>query len=236
VAASILLIDNDLAVIERMRPILELEGYRVVPATPGLEAIRRTLVDDLGLVILGMTSREEDWAFCRRLLTFLEIPLFLLLSSDNELDRTRALELGADDCMMKPALLVEMIARVRALLRRHAPAVSRKQQSFFVDGDLVVDLTRREVRLDGEPVALTPTEFRLLACFVRHVGEVLSYERLTMHVWGPNQGGGRATIKQYVHHLRRKLEPDPSRPQRFVTQWGEGYVFKPVAAELWERS
>jgi DNA-binding response OmpR family regulator len=231
VAVKVILIDNDTTLMERIRPILELEGYGVTSAVPGPDAIRKTAVEDVGLVILGIASREEDWAFCRRLLSFVESPLLLLLSSDDELDRARALDLGADDCMIKPARLVELVARVRALLRRHAMATPRRQQSFFVDGNLVVDLTRREVRLDDEPVALTPTEFRLLACFVRHAGQVLAHERLSMQVWGPAQAVRRDTLKQCVHHLRRKLEVDPSRPQRIVTRWGEGYLFQPVAGE-----
>jgi DNA-binding response OmpR family regulator len=229
VAVSVLLIDNDTSLTERIRPILELEGYCVTSVMPGPDAIRRTAVGDLALVILGITSREEEWAFCRRLLGFVESPLLLLLSSDDELDRARALDLGADDCMIKPARLVELVARVRALLRRNAMAIPRSQQSFFVDGNLVVDLTRREVRLDDEPVALTPTEFRLLACFVRHAGQVMPHERLSMQVWGSAQGVRRDTLKQCVHHLRRKLEVDPSHPQRIVTRWGEGYLFQSVA-------
>lgn len=230
--ARILLIDKDTVTIERVRPALEREGYRVSEARPGLDAIRMTLSGDLGLVILGMEVDEEDWNFCHRLLTFLDIPLLLLLGSDDDLDRVRALDLGADDCMFKPALLVELIARVRALLRRNSGAIPRKHTSFFVDDNLAIDLTRREVRLDGEPVAMTPTEFRLLACFVRHVGEVLSHDRLATQVWGPSQARGRDTIKQYVHHLRQKLEPDPSQPRRLVTRWGEGYMFQPVTGEV----
>jgi two-component system KDP operon response regulator KdpE len=232
VAASILLIDSDRATIERVQPILELEGYEVIPATPGPEAMRHMSTGGPGLVILGMISCEEDWAFCRRLLAFLDIPLFLLLASDSELDRTRALELGADDCMIKPALMVEVVARVRALLRRNDRPMMRQERSFFVDGDLVVDLARREVRLDGEPVALTPTEFRLLSCFVRHVGEVMSHERLAMDVWGREPEATREALKRYVHHLRRKLERDPRRPRRIVTQWGEGYLFQATAGEV----
>lgn len=230
--ARILLIDDDIVTIERVCPVLEREGYRVSEAGPGLEAIRMTLAGDLELVILGMEVEEEDWNFCRRLLTFLDIPLLLLLDSQDDLDRVRALDLGADDCMFKPALLVELTARVRALLRRNAGAIPRKHTSFFVDGNLAIDLTRREVRLNDEPVAMTPTEFRLLACFVRHVGEVLSHDRLAMQVWGPGQARGRDTIKQYVHHLRQKIEPDPGQPRRLVTRWGEGYMFQPVTGEF----
>jgi len=131
--------------------------------------------------------------------------------------------------MFKPILPAELVARMRALLRREKLQVSRQQQSFFVDGDLVVDLTRQEVRRDDEPVALTSTELRLLCCLVGWEGEVLSHERLMREVWGPEQMGRHAAVKQYIHRLRQKLEPDPTHPQRIVTRWGEGYLFKRLA-------
>ena len=117
------------------------------------------------------------------------------------------------------------------MLCRDASDFTRRQRSFFVDGDLVVDRTRREVRLNDEPVALTPLEFRLLTCLVRHEGEVLPQERLLSLVWGPECEDPSGTLKQYIHHLRQKLEMDPSRPRRVVTRWGEGHMFQRLPAK-----
>ena len=130
----------------------------------------------------------------------------------------------------KPILMVEFVARVRALLLRDPLVLSRRQRRFLMDGDLMADLVRREVRLNDEPVALTPIEFRILACLVRHEGKMLPQERLESLVWGPNHVGSANTVRQHIHHLRRKLEPDPSHRQRIVTRWGEGYLFQRRAA------
>ncbi|MCL7454602.1 MAG: response regulator transcription factor [Anaerolineae bacterium] len=193
---------------------------------PGLDAIRTMLAGQPDLVILGMRPQEASWQFCCQLLTFLDRPLLLLLAGNDGLDRVRGLELGADDCMGKPLLTVELIARVRALLRRTADQEQLSGRSFFVDRDLIVDLARREVRVNDIPVRLTATEFRFLRCFVTHAGEVLSHERLALHVWGSEQGSPRDSIKLYIHQLRQKLEPDPSHPRRIVTRRGEGYLFR----------
>jgi DNA-binding response OmpR family regulator len=221
-----LVIDNDQAAVQMLRPALVEEGFEVAHQCVGLNAIRSLLVDQPDIVILGMTPLDADWQFCRRLVTFLDAPLLLLLSTDSELDLVRGLELGADDCMRKPILTAELVARVRALLRRSTSRPSWRGRSYFVDQGLVVDLTRSEVWLDEQPVALTPTEFKLLSCLTMHAGEVLSHERLMLHVWGSECPGWRDAIKLYVHHLRQKLERDPSRPQRIVTRRGRGYVFQ----------
>jgi DNA-binding response OmpR family regulator len=224
--SRILIICEEQAAMPECRPELIHEGFQVDQVAPGLDAIRRILTDSPDLVILGMKPREEAWQFCRQLLTFSDKPLLVLLSGNDRLDRTKGLELGADDCMIKPILQVELIARVRALLRRNAAGAYRTRQSFFEDGDLVIDLGRREVRLDGRPVRLTPTELRFLWCLVMHAGEVLSHERLSTQVWGAADINAKGSIKLYVHQLRQKLEPDPRHPQRIVTRRGEGYMFQ----------
>jgi DNA-binding response OmpR family regulator len=226
VTANVLIIDDDVVVVKELQPAFMQAGYRVDHVVPGLDALRKMLKDEPDLVILGINSEEKGWHFCRRLLTFLDKPLLLLLSTANTLDGVKGLELGADDYMIKPVLTVEAIARARALLRRSKSRSRRSRQSYFVDEDLVIDLTRRQVWLNGHPVALTPTEFKFLSCFTKHVGEVLSHERLMLNVWGPSYAGARDAIKLYVHQLRQKLEVDPRRPRRILTRRGEGYVFR----------
>ena len=226
--ASILFIDEHPSAQNELCPALGQEGYRVAHAAPGLPAMRMMLIGEPDLVILGVDCREGDWNFCDRVLNFLDKPLLLLLRTSNPLDQVKGLELGADDCMMRPVSTVELLARVRALLRRQNFINQRAQRGYFVDDDLVIDTMRREVRLNGQPVALTPTEYRILSCFTQHVGEVLSHERLTIQVWGPDCSEARDSIKQYVHQLRQKLEPNPRHPQRILTRRGEGYLFQPL--------
>jgi len=231
VTTSILLIDKDRATHNSLQPVLIQDGYAVTQAQPGVDAIRKMLVEEPDLVILGIESQEKDWQFCSRLLSFLDRPLLLLLSTRNRLDRVKALEMGADDCMIKPILLAELTARARALIRRSTNQNHRQRRSYFVDGDLVIDLTRREVRLNDEPISLTPTEFRVLSCFTNHVGEVLPHDRILTHVWGPDYLGSRDILKLYVHNLRQKLESNPKQPQRILTRRGEGYLFTRLPAE-----
>jgi two-component system, OmpR family, KDP operon response regulator KdpE len=228
--ATILLIEHDLATIKDIQPVLVQEGYSVEHVLPGPLALRATLSQKPDLVILGLQPQESEWQFCRRLLSVLDCPLFLLLSNGHELDRVKGLDLGANDCMAKPVLLIELVARVRALLRRNASSSSWRQRSYFKDGDLIVDLTRRQVQISDKPVALTAMEFRILSCLVSHAGEAVSHEQLLAQVWGPEHGGSHNVLKQHIHHLRRKLEPDPNHPLRIVTQRGEGYMLRRSAA------
>jgi two-component system KDP operon response regulator KdpE len=225
-SAKVLLVDHDLGSVCDVQPVLAREGYQVDHDVPCRAVIRRIVVDDPDLLIVGVDP--GSWGFCRQLLTFVDQPVLLLLSSQDKMERVKGLDLGADDCMAKPVHLVELVARVRALLRRDRANGSRRERSYFVDGELVVDLSRREVRLADRPVALTPTELRLLSCLAQHVGEVLSHERLLQEVWGPGYGGSANLVKQHVHHLRQKLEADPHHPQRIVTRWGEGYLLQRI--------
>lgn len=218
--ADILLIDDEDIVTDSVRPVLSREGYRVNCATPGMSAIRKMLMDQPDLVILGIDPSEEGWQFCHQLLTFLESPLLLLLATDNEKDRIKALRLGADTCMVKPVRLGELVARVQALLRR--------RKNRFVDGALVVDFDREQAWLGEKLLALTPTEFQVLCCLVQHAGEVVPYNQLLARVWGPDRKDSHNLVKSYIHHLRQKLEPDPRHPQRIVTRLREGYVLQRI--------
>ena len=226
-ATKVFIVGNDVEIIRELRPILDREGYQVEHCLLDRDAVRRILMEDPDLVILGIDPTDGDWRFCRRLVPLLEQPLFLLLASREELDQVRGLDMGADDCMVKPVLLLELVARVRALLRRNQSAPGLRRD-LFMDGDLVVDLTRKEVKLADQPVSLTPTEYRLLACFVQRPGQVLSRDRLLAEVWGPRHKDARGLVKQHVHHLRKKIEPDPGRPRHIVTERGLGYRFQVV--------
>jgi len=228
--AFILLIDDDVEMIQRIQPILAHEGYQVSHAVPGPLAFRTALLEEPDLVILGIRSQEREWQFFRRLISVLDSPLFLLLSNANELDRVKGLDLGADDCMVRPASLVELVARVRALLRRDNSVPSWRKRSYFVDGDLVVDLTKRSVLLNNRQVALTTIEFRILSCLVGNVGAVVPHERLSAQVWGAGYLESNDLIRAHIFQLRQKLEADPSHPQRIVTRRGEGYMLQRIAA------
>jgi two-component system KDP operon response regulator KdpE len=209
-----------------VQPALAHEGYFVEHTLPGRNALRQILLREPDLVILGINIHNGEWRFCRQLLTFLESPLLLLLTGADKLDRVHGLDMGADSCIFKPVHIPELLAQVRALLRQNPPGRSRQEQSYLVDDDLEVDLARREVRLNGEPIALTATEFRVLACLVRHRGQVISHDRLQSEVWGRARTNRQSSLKQYIHHLRTKIEPDPSHPQRIITRRGEGYMLR----------
>ena len=230
-AANILLIENDVEVVEQVLPVLARAGYHVDQARPGRAALRQVLIDEPDLVILGIKANENGWRFCRRFLPFLDQPTLLLLSTAERLDRVRALDLGADDCMIKPASTVELMARVRALLRRDFSEVPQTRHHYFRDGNLVVDVVHEETWLDDEPVRLSQTEFQILSCLAQCAGEVVPYERLLVQVWGTGHGRSRHLLKQHIHNLRQKLEPNPRRPRRIVTRWGEGYMLKRIALE-----
>jgi len=178
------------------------------------------------LVILGLEKANGQWAFCRQLLDCFDGALFLLLNADTEAQRAKGLSMGATDCLGKPVPIVEFTARVRAILRRDPNHPARAARTFFVDGDLTVDLSRQAVWRDGHPVSLTPTEFRILTCFLHNRDQLLHPTRLLAEVWGPDHDRKPETLWTHIHNLRHKLEPDPAQPQRIVYRPRKGYVFQ----------
>ena len=204
------------------------EGYEVDTVTTLHQGLRRLFRHPPHVVIIDVslvTSSWDGWEACRRIREVSEVPILLLTAYGEAGSKVRGLALGADDCLARPFSMEELIARVKALLRRRGPSGGKKRLVFYVDEELWVDFHRREVRVGGKPVRLTAREFDLLGFLVHHPNQVLSHEQLRQ-VWGLGHRDVKAgAVRHYIWRLRQKLEEDPRDPQRIVTEPGVGYRF-----------
>jgi two-component system, OmpR family, KDP operon response regulator KdpE len=223
--ARILVVDDEPQILRSLRTTLASHGYDVQTAATGEEAL--AAVDGrlpdlvvLDLVLPGLSGLEV----CRHLRARSSLPILVLSARGDERDKVAALDLGADDYLTKPFGVNELLARIRAALRR---AVGARGPSAVVEaGALWVDFDRRQVTLDGAEVRLTPTEFDLLKVLVANAGRVLTHGYLLRTVWGPEYEGESQLLRVFIGQLRRKVERDPSRPQHILTDPGVGYRFR----------
>jgi two-component system alkaline phosphatase synthesis response regulator PhoP len=206
---------------------LRFEGYQTVSATNGEDALALALSDAPDLVLLDiMMPRMSGWDVCRELRRRgVDVPVIMLTARGAEVDRVLGLELGADDYVTKPFSLRELLARVRAVLRRPGP---RQKFEEFAFGDVRIRLRGRQVFKAGREVRMTRKEFDLLVFLVEHRGEVVTRERLLDEVWGYEQFPTTRTVDTHVLRLRRKFEADPDRPRWILTVHGQGYKFATV--------
>jgi two-component system KDP operon response regulator KdpE len=167
----------------------------------------------------------DGWEVCRRLVEISNVPILMLTARGAEADIVKGLRLGADDYLAKPFSVAEFTARIQALLRRAGSRSQTDKPDAYSVGNLTIDLSRRLVMRGGEVVDLTPTEFKLLQCFVTHRDRVLPHQFLLTEVWGPEYSGETSYLKLYVSYLRKKIEEDPANPELIVTEWGVGYRF-----------
>ena len=226
---KILVVEDEPEVRDLLRNILEPEGYQVTTAADGQLGLRALFADRPSLVITDLTMPNVDgWALLERIREVSEIPVIILTAAGGEPATVRGLQIGADDYLTKPFRSAELLARVKAVLRRSKPD-SGMAQEIYQDPALYVDFGRPEVRLRGRLVDLTPQEFRLLAALVRHAGSVLSPERLLDMSWGVSDGGPE-NVRVYIGYLRRKLEYDPKRPELIRSIRGFGYRYSPPRA------
>lgn len=227
---TILVAEDEPKIVEVLRLYLERDGYQVEAATDGaaaLQAFRRKMPD---LVLLDLNLPELDGLeVCRQIRRGSSTPIIMLTARDEEADKLIGLELGADDYVTKPFKPREVVARIRAVLRRAAP--SQPSDEVLRAGDIVLDPARHEVRRGGEALDLTPTEFRLLEALMRSPGRAYSRLQLLDLVQGEAFEGYERTIDAHVKNLRQKIEPDPSRPSRILTVYGVGYKFAEPAGE-----
>jgi two-component system KDP operon response regulator KdpE len=200
-------------------------GCHVIIAMSGEGALEHFAAELVDAVILDVSMPPPDgMEVCRRIRAISDVPILMLTVHSTILDKVRALDLGADDYLTKPFDHLELLARLRALLRRSSRAVSTPEP-LFVSGDLAIDFTAHEVCLRGQAVRLTPTEYRLLEELARHAGTVLSHETLLARVWGPEWVTDPHYLTVFIQRLRRKLDDDPTCPRYIETQRGFGYRF-----------
>lgn len=223
---KILFIDDDTHLLKLVELSLKEDGYQVITAEDGARGLKQAFNTQPDLVLLDVMMPDMDgWEALSRLRAMSDLPIVMLTAKDEQADIVKGLNLGADDYIVKPFNTDELMARIAAALRRaRLPATSEKVAAY-ADDYLSIDFARRRVMVEGEPVSLTPTEFRLLTCLVRHAGRVVPHKMLLREVWGPEYIDETQYLKLYVRYLREKIEKDPSNPEYILTEWGEGYYF-----------
>jgi len=222
----VLVVDDEPRMIRFIRMNLELEGYRVVEACNGLEALDKVRTDLPDLVILDVMMPELDgFETLEMLREVSNVPVIMLTVRADEDDKVRGLELGADDYVTKPFGARELASRVKAVLRRTRGPVAPEKAILRIDDRLSVDFNNREVIVEGQRIKLRPTEFRLLYHLIENTGWVVPHETLLAKVWGYEYREEIHYLRLYVAYLRQKIEPDPSRPRYIFTERGAGYRF-----------
>jgi DNA-binding response OmpR family regulator len=227
--ATIMLVDDEESIQKLLTYPLQREGYRVVQARDGEEALKRFSEQPVDLVVLDvMLPRVDGLEVCRRLRTDSAVPIIMLTARDDEVDKVLGLELGADDYITKPFSIREFRSRIRAVLRRATLVAERREQSdgaIVADG-LAIDPAKRTVTAAGEPVQLTYVEFEVLHTLALHPGRVYTRQALLEAVWGDSAYREPRTIDVHIRHLREKIEPDPREPVYIFTVRGVGYRFR----------
>ncbi len=234
--ASILVVDDEMPFLESLRFSLERQGYHVLTASDGLSGLRIARAEKPDLIILDvMLPGMDGFKVCQALRRDSDVPVIMLTARDDETDKVVGLELGADDYVTKPFGLRELLARVRAVLRRREGltdgatadadgVIPRTEGMTFAN--LVVSPQERRVLLNGEEVPLRPREFDLLTYLVRNRGIALSRQQLLDNVWGIDYYGDPRTVDVHMRQLREKIEAEPATPTRLVTVRGHGYRFE----------
>ena len=225
----ILIVDDEPRYLRLLEVNLKTEGYTVVTAADGLQAIEVFSAQSVDLILLDiMMPRLDGFATCQRIREFSNVPIIMLTAKGEEQDRVKGLDLGADDYLVKPFSATELLARVRAVLRRAQIPTEHGQERFFTHENLKIDFARAEVWRDDQPVSLSATEYRLLLQFAHNIGKILTSEDLLTSVWGPEYKADKEILWVSIARLRQKLEDDAHSPRHVVTRSGLGYFMPPI--------
>jgi two-component system KDP operon response regulator KdpE len=222
--ATLIIVEDEPQIRRFLRTSLTSEGYHVFEAETAKQGLieASTRKPDLIILDLGLPDRD-GLAVVRELRTWSSVPVIILSARSQEIDKVSALDAGADDYLVKPFSVGELLARIRVALRHATPASNSTEEGVFSVKELKVDIVHRKITLSGAEVHLTPIEYRLLTVLVKHAGKVLTHSFLLKEVWGPNCVERAHYLRIYMGTLRHKLEQDPARPRFLLTEVGVGY-------------
>ena len=222
---KILVIDDEEATVQLISMLLEKRGFETIKAIRAEDGLRKAYRHQPDLVLLDIMMPDMDgWEICKRLREMSDVPIVFLTARSDVKDVVRGLEMGADDYITKPYDNDELVARVRAHLRR-SPRPNMSEELVFDDGEFRINFMNREVWVRNEVKHLTPKEFNLLAVLVRNAGRVVTRTELVTQAWGEEYGDAIDSLKLYIHYLRQKLEVNATQPEYIITSRGVGYRF-----------
>ena len=223
----VLIVEDEPSLVESISYALELEGYEVLAAVTGREGVEQARIGNPSLVLLDVMLPESSGLdVCRQIRATSDVPIIMLTARDSEADKVAGLELGADDYVTKPFSMRELMARVRAQIRRSSRTGTFAENNEVLRGaSIEIDVDAHEVRVDGRGVDLRPKEFDLLESLMRRKNRLATRDVLIDDVWGPSYFGDTKTLDVHIKRIRQKIEDDPARPTRVVTVRGLGYKF-----------
>lgn len=224
---TILVVDDEPRMVQFITMNLELEGFRVISASDGYQALEKVTKELPDLIVLDIMMPDMDgFETLKRIREISAVPVIFLSVKGEEFDRVRGLDLGADDYITKPFSPRELVSRIKAVLRRTAAKAPTPEAEIVVDDELRINFDQRKVIVRGQEVRLRPTEFRLLYQLVTNAGRLLTHETLLSRVWGPEYRDEDHYVRLYITYLRQKIEKDPKNPQYILSERGLGYRFK----------
>ena len=227
---TILVVDDEPRMVQFIAMNLELEGFHVITASDGHQALAKLTRERPDVVVLDIMMPDMDgFETLKRIREVSAVPVIFLSVKGEEFDRVRGLDLGADDYMTKPFGPKELVSRIKAVLRRAEPAYPALKPEIVVDDELTVNFEQRKVVVRGQEVRLRPTEYRLLYQLVTNAGRLLTHETLLSRVWGPEYRDEDHYVRLYITYLRQKIEKDPKNPKYILSERGLGYRFKEFA-------
>ncbi len=223
---KILVVDDEKLLVKGIKYNLEQEGYQVVTAFDGEEAVHLAHDESIDLILLDlMLPKMDGLAVCRTVRGFSDVPIIMLTAKSEDIDKILGLEYGADDYITKPFNIREVTSRIKAILRRVNPA-PRDTGNTFVSGEISLDYNFRRAVINGKVIELTGKEFDLLELFLKHPGKVYTRENLLDIAWGFDYPGDVRTVDVHIRRLREKVEENPAEPKYIRTKWGVGYYYK----------